>query len=177
MFGCPLFAWMPIHLDAPTVCLDAPIYFDGSLYVWMPLVCFDAPIWLDTTHMFRCPLDAHMFRCTPCMFGSLPVCLDTPNIFGCPHTFGCIPCIFGCPHMLDTSCVFGHPSVCLDAPSCMFGCPHMFGYSPVCLATLCFEYPEYVWTLPYGWMPPCMFGRCLDACCTYTTQRKHALSD
>ena len=24
---------------------------------------------------------------------------------------------------------------------------------------------------------PCMTGRCLDACCTYTTQRKHALSD
>ena len=78
-------------------------------------------------------------------------------------------------------------------PTCMFECPpHV--WTPPCLDTLL-----NVWMPPYGWIPPyiwallcldapcmfghphmfgcpCMFGRCLDAHCTYTTQRKHALS-
>ena len=45
-------------------------------------------------------------------------------------------------------------------------CPPMFACTP-CM----FGHP------PYVWMAPCMFGCSLDAPCTYTTQRKHALSD
>ena len=56
--------------------------------------------------------------------------------------------MFGCPHI--PPCMFGHPHMfgcplCLDAP-CMLGHPHRYG----CLH---------------------MFGCCLDAPCTYTTQK------
>ena len=59
--------------------------------------------------------------------------------------------------MFGYPCMFGNPYV-LDAP-CMFGYSHMFGCPP------------------YVLLPPCVFGGCLDAWCTYTTQRQYALSD
>ena len=79
--------------------------------------------------------------------------------------------------------MFGHIPVCLDTPVCL-GAPIYVG-SPICLdALICldtlppvcldtihmFVYPQYVLT------PPVCLGDALDAPCTYTTQRKHALS-
>ena len=146
--GWPLYVWMPP-------------------YVWMFPVCLDAPICLYTPHMFGCP---HVWTppCfdAPCMFGHL-TCLDVPCMFGhFPYVWMppiCLdtPCI-----CLDIPCMFGHPiclntPICLDAPHVWMahilkGCP----YAPNTFI------PPYVWT-------PSIF---LDAPCTYTTQRKHALS-
>ena len=83
---------------------------------------------------------------------------------------------------LDASLYVGMPPICLVTLH-VWMAPYMFGCPPY--ASL------YVWTPPYVWVPlfgfPCMhehphrfgcphiFG-CLDAPCTYTTQRKHALS-
>ena len=80
-----------------------------------------------------------------------------------PHTFGC-PHRFGYPHMFEC------PMYVWMAP-CMFGCPCMLGLFPM------FEFPLYAWTNFYMFICPHIFGWCLDATCTYTTQRKHALSD
>ena len=84
--------------------------------------------------------------------------------------------------------MFGHPQYVWMPP---FICMHpLYVWMPLCLDTLLYVWmPPYVWVLPclfghpYVWMPPeyvdtpHMFGRCLDAHCTYTTQIKHALSD
>ena len=40
-----------------------------------------------------------------------------------------------------------------------------------------FGMPIYVWTPPLYLDIAHMFGQCLDAPCTYTTQRKDTLSD
>ena len=79
-----------------------------------------------------------------------------PHTFGCPHIFGCTPVCLDAPICLDPPCMFEHsyvwmPPVCLNTPICL--------HAPICFDA------------------PCMFGRCLDAPCTYTAQRKHALSD
>ena len=118
----------------------------------------------------------------------------------CPHTFGCPSVCLDAPICLDGPLYVWMPHM----PSCMLGHPHMFGcplymhntkkacfvrvrgcpYAPIHL-----DAPLYVWMPPYVWMAPCMFGCpiclpvcldtliCLDAPCTCTTQRKHALSD
>ena len=97
---------------------------------------------------------------------------QTKGVSICPHTFGCPPvcwdapnvwmasCVLRCPHM--PPCMFGHP-ICLDAPVCFgvslyWDAPCMLGHCHM------FRFPH-------------MFGWCLDAPCTYTTQRKCALSD
>ena len=73
-------------------------------------------------NMLGCP---HLFGCIPCMFGHPPVCLDVPI---CLDTSICldVPHLFGCP-------LYVCMPPCLDTP--MFGCPlnmcghsHMFGY-------------------------------------------------
>ena len=144
------------------ICWDAPICFDTLLYVWMPPYVwkmFGCLLYMYNTNLSDWggfPYDPHTFGC-PHMFGH-------PNMFGCPSFIYYTPCMFGCPIYLDNPLyvwmpsIFGHPPVCLDAP-------------------ICLEALEYLWILLYVWMSPCTFGRWLDACCTYTTQRKHALSD
>ena len=88
------------------------------------------------------------------------LCL-TKGVSICPHTFG--------PPILWM------PPVCLDAPICLVG-------APVCLDALKLKknkmaeiqdgrYSSGLYTKNV--VPPI----CLDAPCTYTTQRKHALSD
>ena len=126
-------------------------------------------------------LDRKACRNAPCMFGHphmfgfpayvwMSPYIWTPHMFGCPL---CVLMMFGCPlymHNTKKACfvrqrgcpdapiTFGYPTyvwmphVCLDAP-CMFRYPHMFGCPPICLDDV--------------WMSPC----------TYTTQRKHNLSD
>ena len=136
-------------------CRNAPCMF-GHLHMFGchsecldTYLWLDAPICLDTTHMFQCPcmLDTPICLDAPCLFGHL-------HMFGCPHYVWTPPCMFGYPTLLDNTCI------CLDAP-CMFGYPHMFGCLPVCLDTSISLYAPNM----------------LDVPCTYTTQRKHALSD
>ena len=125
----PPYVWMPTcMLGHPPVCLDDP-YVWMSPYICTPPICLDTPIYLDASSVC---LD------TPNMFGC-PICVDTPNMFGCLHIFGYIPCMFGYPHM------FGCPN--------MFGCPHIFGLTPCKFGH------------PYVWMPPVCLDTpiCLDA--------------
>ena len=153
MFGCPLYVW------TPPICLNAP-------YVWTTPICLDAPKCLHTPTCLDSPvcLDA------PCIFGH-PLCLDTSHMFGCPHMFGhplYVWMIFGCPLYIHNT-----KKVCYQTKG-VFICPHTFGcplyvWIPLHLDTPCMSgHLSYIWMSPYVWMPPV----CLDAPCTYTTQRK-----
>ena len=100
-----------------------------------------------------------------------PICLDAPwyihntkkacfvRLRECPYA----PIHLDAPICLDAHCVFGcpyvwMPLVSMGAPICL----------PVCLdAPLCLDTPICLDS------PICLD----DAPCTYTTQRKHALSD
>ena len=95
------YVWMPLNVQIPPICLDAPCMFAQPPYVWIP-----------------------------------------PYVWMAPSMFGYPLYVWTTPKSLDSPC--------------MLGFPHIFGWSPVCLDA---------------------FSICLDACCTYTTQRKHALSD
>ena len=104
---------------------------------------------LHVLMMFGCPLYIHNTRKT--CFVRQRGCSYAPLHLDVPH-------MFGWPHM------FGHPQH-------MLGCPLYVWISPICLdiplcldTSICLD-------------APCMFGWCLDTCCTYTTQRKHALAD
>ena len=166
MFGWPHMLGHHPYVWMPSVCWDTPIFLDTSLYVWMspyvwiPTVCLDTPICLDAPTIY---LDAPYVWIAPCMFGCQPVCLDAP-MFGHCHMFGHPPVGFDVTICLDA------PPVCLDAPIWLDN-PLYVWMPPICLDTPC------KFGHPYIWMPPCMFRRCLDACCTYTTKRKHALSN
>ena len=127
----PPYVWMPlISLDAPPVCLDAPICLDNPLYVWMP-PCLNTLLYVWMPHMFE----------------SSPVCLGT-TMFGCPLNMCGHSHVFQCPYMygrcLNAYCTyttqknmlcqtagvsicthtFGCP-LCLDVPVCL-NTPHMF---------------------------------------------------
>ena len=91
----------------------------------------------------------HMFGCPLNMCGH-------SHMFGCPHMFGCSLYIHNTKKVCFVTLRGVHMPhkfvcpICLDVPI-YFNAPHMFGCSH-------------------------MFVRCLDAPCTYTTQRRHALS-
>ena len=117
-----------------------------------------------------------------------PRCLDAslyvwmPPYIWTPLYVWTSSCIFGCPHMFGHSQYVWMPLIYLDAPPVSLDTlyvwmPHMFGYSLVCLGTPMFGCPLNMGGHSHMFGCPHMFGRCLDACCTYTTQRKHALSD
>ena len=79
-----------------------------------------------------------------------PICLDTPNMFGCSIYLDASPVCLDVPHM------FGHHS--------MFGCPHMFGHHSM------FGCPPFIWMHPlYVWIPPNVLtpSLCLDAPCVW----------
>ena len=100
----------------------------------------------------------HMGGVQTCVYLDALICLDGPCMFGHPHMFGC-SCKLGCSLCLDALCMLGHPH--------MFRCP------------------------PYVWMPHVQTQHkesmlcqtkgvfiCpihVDAPCTSTTERKHAL--
>ena len=169
MFGHPLYIWMPPMFGHLPVCLDSPICLDTPLYIRAPLcldalcicvhtpICLDTPyVWmppygcLDTPHVWMPPYVWKIFGCLLYIYNTKKACFV--RLRGCPY----VPYIWMPPYVWILLCIFGHPYVWMPS--------------------------EYVCTLPYVWTPPMfgcphMFGRCLDACCTYTTQRKHALSD
>ena len=167
MFGHHPYVWMhPVCLDTPCMfgwCLDAPctyktqrkhalshqrvsicpIHLDPP-YVWMASCMFECPICVDTPVYLDAPY-----------VWMLLICLDTPCMFGCPHTFGhpmyvwmmfgytpyihntkkaCFVILRECPYIpihLDAPCMFQCTS-CLDTPH-MFECPHIFEHPAVCL--------------------------------------------
>ena len=190
-FGCPLYVW------TPPVCSDGPHMLDTPTYVWITPVC------LDISHMFGCPLYVWMmfgyllyiyntkiaccvrlrgcpyapYICMPPVCLDALICMDASCMFWCPHMFGhhsyiwMPPFMFGCSSYVWMTLYVLTPKICLDAPVCLD--------VPICLdaPTVCFNAPICLDGSLYVWMPLCMFGRCLDTCCTYTTQRKHAFSD
>ena len=108
----------PMHLDAP-ISLDTPICLNGPLYVWMTLYVRVSP-------MFECPLYAW----------TTPICLDAPiyldDVWMPPvytqhkesmlcQTKGVSICPIhvDAPICLGALCMFGCPTVCLDAAKCM----------------------------------------------------------
>ena len=142
--------------------------------------CRNAPCMFGHPHMFGCPTYVWMPPCldTPHVHLDAPVCFDDVWMPLYIHNTkkACFVRLKGCPHApihLDSP-------ICLDAP-CMFGCALYVWMAPICLDT-----PTYVWMPPVCLDIPHMIGHphvfgCppvyLDACCTYTTQKKHALSD
>ena len=135
----------------------------GTPYVWMPPVhtqhkacfvrlrgCPYAPIHLDALRRLDTPV---------CV--NAPLCLDAPCMFGWPHM---LPCMFGHPHMFGCPCMLGHPHI-FRCPLCLDDVwmpPVYTQHKKACFVRLrgCPYAPIYV-----------------DAPCTSTTQRKHALSD
>ena len=110
----------------PPICLDD---------VWMPPVHTQhkESMLCQTKGVSICP---HTFG-WPQMLGCTPVCLNVPNMFGCPHMFGHTLYVW-IPHM------FGCPPVCLDTPICLHS-PYVW-------------MPLYVWMPPYVWTPNCLVG-------------------
>ena len=154
MFGCPstLYVWMP------PACLDAPICFNPT-HVWKPPVFLAAPyVWI-LQYAWTPPisLDALLYVWMSPYVWTPPVCLDTPCMFACPYVW-MLP--VHTQHKESMLCHTKGVSICAHTFGYPhnFECPHIFGY------------PLYVW------MPPICGGWCLEAPCTYTTQRKHAMS-
>ena len=158
--------YKPLYVWTPPICLFAP-------YVWMPYVHTQhkESMLCQTKGVSICPTcletPSVCWMAFLCLHGPLyvwmpPICLVVHCMFGYLHMFGCplyvwVPYVWMPPVFLDNPHMSGHPPVCLDASLYVWASP-MFGCLP------CVDAPLYVW-------------RCLDASCTYTTQRKHALSD
>ena len=149
--GCP---YAPIHLDAP-ICLNAPCMLGchpvfGHPHVWIPLYVRVPPV--HTQHKKR-------------------VFCQTKGVFICcsyiwiPHVwmhplYVWMSCMFALPHIFECP-MFGHPSVWLDAPTCLD--------TPICLAA-----PLYVWMLPNVWWDPKLRGTSKHGRCPrHTGASKH----
>ena len=93
-------------------------------------------------HMFRCPLYVlMMFGCSLYINNIKKACFA--RLRGCPYA----PIHWDTPHMLDATCMFGWPPICLDI-SHMFGCPQYVWISPICLDTpICLDASLYVWMM------------------------------
>ena len=158
--------------DLGGVCMTP--YICTPLYVWMPPYVWTTPYVgmppVHTQHKESMLCQTKGVSLCPHTFVHYPTCLDPPCMFGCPHILD-IPHMFGHPHMFGPPYMFDVPYfwtppyvslslVCLDATICL-GAPCMFGQPHLCLDT------------PYMFVCPI----CLDVPSTYTTQRKHALSD
>ena len=128
----------------------------GHPQVWMPSYILDVPICLDTPCMFGYPL-----------FVWVPLCFDAPCMFGHPLY---IWMMFGYIHNTKKACFVrlrGYPYMPIHFNSPIFLDP------PVCLnASICLDTPLYVWmSLVCLDVPICldtthMFGcppSCLDA--------------
>ena len=117
-----------------------------------------------------------------------------PPMFGCPlyiHNIKktCFVRVKGCPYApyIWMPPYVWMPPICWDAPVCLDACyvwmaPCILDapiWLPVCLDNpICLDAPVCI-GIPYVWMPPiCLDTPHMFRCpCTYTTQRKHALSD
>ena len=152
------------------MCLDTS-HISGCLPV-----CLETPICLDAPHVGH----PHMFGC-PHMFGHPlhvwmpPVCLETPYVW-MPHV--CTP-----PVCLDATPYVWNAPVCLDIPH-MFGCPMfrwpLYNLTPYFVRLGGCPYAPNTFVHPHMFGHPpyvCLLPICLDTPCTYTRQRKHALSD
>ena len=154
--------------DLGGVCM--PPYICKPLYVWMPPICLDTPHIFVCLHMFGCSLTYTTQRkhalsdlggvcmppyiCKPLYVWMPPICLDTPHIFVCLHMFGCsLTYTTQRKHALSDL-----GGVCMPPYICK---PLYVWMPPICLDT------------PHIFVCLHMFGCSL----TYTTQRKHALSD
>ena len=123
------------------------------------------------------------------MFGC-PICLDTPNMFGCssfiwmhplyvwmPHMFGCLLYIYNtnktcfcqtervsiCPHTFNMPPYVWIPPYVWTPPICL-DAPHLFGCTPCMFGCpKCLDNPLYVWMFPmFGHPPVCLNAPCLD---------------
>ena len=154
------------------ICLDAPIHLDAhctyttqrknALSHYGMSIC---PIHLDAPYVWMAPC---MVEC-PHMCGH-PLYVWMPPMFGCYLYVWMPPCVW-----TSSVCLYNvwmppvhtqHKESMLCHTKGVSICPHTFG-CPSCLDTpICLD-------VPHMFQHPAV---CLDVHCTYTTQRKHALS-
>ena len=196
------YVWMLPCMFGSPICLDTPCMF-GCSYVWIPPICLDAPHYVWIPHMFGWLLYGWM--APKCM--EQPKVLAASKHMGHVKMYGAIKPYGGHPNMrgvqtyrghqnIGVSKHVGHPNMGVSKHggwSDIWGHPNIQGASKheQCPNTLGASkhmgcpniqggHPN-IWGCPNIWGIQTYRGHvcliCLDAPCTYTTQRKYALSE